>query len=174
MPCARMSRLVKEPDAERVALNRWQFDDEHGERFDVLVANDRARREKAYELAARVYARHDYVEQQRRWYCSDFDFDPATFVVLVEDGCGAAAATASLVFDSEAGLPCDEAYHDRLIGPRSGSRRFAEVVRLAVDARFSHSRALLTALFDCVSIYARRAADQDDLIIEVNPRHQAF
>jgi hypothetical protein len=166
------ARLALPEHDRRIGLMRWDLVDEHGRDFTVRVASTGETRERAFRLAGRVYARLGYGEEGPN--CSAFDTDPAAFTALAVAADGADAGTISLYFDSPRGLPCDAIYHDRLAPLRDQGRRLVEVARLAIDEPFTRSKALLVALFQCISIYARRVMRFDDLIIEVNPRHVSF
>ena len=139
----------------------------------LLVACDRATRQRAYALAHRVYQSCGYLppEAKNGWAVSTHDAYPQTVTLLVEDAQGHEVATISLVFDSPAGLPCDEIYAGELSLLRAQGRLLVEVTRLAIAEEFSHSKTLLVRLFNFIYIFARRVRGFDDFVIEVNPRH---
>jgi hypothetical protein len=88
---------------------------------------------------------------------SKFDAQLSTLVLLIQDSCGREAATVSLVFDSPAGLPCDEVHGAELAPLRAQGRRLAEVTRLAIDPAHAGDKTLLVQLFNYISVYGRRA-----------------
>jgi hypothetical protein len=96
------------------------------------------------------------------------------FTLLAEDENGEAVGTVSLVFDSPAGLPCDEVYPAELNAFRAGGRRLVEVTRLAMSADRGRSKLLLVHLFEFIYIYAWYVRRFTDFVIEVNPRHVEF
>jgi hypothetical protein len=168
------SRLSLPAHDRSHGLPSWEFQDQQGRGFSLQVAGERGQRARAYALAQRVYARLGYVEDEQGWNCSSFDADPSAFTALVSADGGSDAATISLYFDSPRGMPCDEVYGDLLVDLRRQGRRLVEVSRLAIDEPFAQSKQLLVALFQGISIYARRVARFHDLIIEINPRHVSF
>ena len=140
--------------------------------FRTLVAADLTQRERAFRLAYRVYRESGYaLETQAGRIISKFDAEPSTLVLLIQDSKGREAATISLVFDSPAGLPCDEIYQAELAPLRAQGRRLVEVTRLAIDQAFAGTKTLLIQLFNFISVYARREESGTDFMIEVNPRH---
>jgi hypothetical protein len=141
----------------------------------IIVASTQAIRERAYRLAYRVYRAEGYVSEDRTcMLVAPFDAQPETFTILAEDSHGRAMGTVSLVFDSPKGLPCGEIYQDELNPLRSEGRRLAEVVRLAVDKSYPHSRMLLIRMFNFLAIFSRRVRKDTDFVIEVNPHHVEY
>jgi N-acyl amino acid synthase FeeM len=140
--------------------------------FRTVVAADLTQRDRAFRLAYRVYRDCAYVpETQAGRLVSKFDADPRTLVLLVQDSTGRDIATVSLVFDSSAGLPCDEVRGATLAPLRAQGRRLVEVTRLAIDYAYAGDKALLIQLFNFMSVYARHEEGSTDCVIEVNPRH---
>jgi hypothetical protein len=142
--------------------------------YSVLVASDRKTRRRAYALAHRVYRQRGYVDNNDGLIVSPFDVNPETLTLLMQDEHGRDAATITLVFDSEDGLPCDEIYGAELDALRAKGRRLVEVTRLAIDEEYRNSKTLLIRLFNFVYIFARRVKGFDDFVIEVNPRHVTY
>ena len=161
------------------ALGRAAWDvagaDEQESGFRILVASDRATRQRAYALAHRVYRVCGYAPEHTGERCvSPSDARPATLTLLVEDREGREAATISLVFDSPEKLPCDEIYSEELDSLRAKGRRMVEVTRLAISDEHAHSKTLLVRLFNFIYIFTRRVRGHDDFVIEVNPRHVTY
>ncbi len=143
-------------------------------RYRILVASDRATRERAYRLAHRVYQRAGFASHEERWCVAPYDARMQTMTLLIEDENGKECATISLVFDSSAGLPCDEIYHEEAATLRAQECRLAEVTRLAIDESCAGMRDLLLHMFNQCYIFARLVRGQSDLLIEVNPRHLGY
>jgi hypothetical protein len=159
--------LADEPSESPAA---WDSDE-----YRLRVASDRSSRERAYQLAYRVYRQKGYVPADtNELIVSATDALPETLTVLVEDANGREAGTISQVFDSESALPCDEIYGPETDGLRSQGRRLVEVTRLAIDEAHAHSKTLLTLLCNVPFAYGWRVAGCSDLVIEVNPRHVAY
>jgi hypothetical protein len=153
----------------------WQVKSERdsGE-FSIVVASDRATRERAYRLAQRVYSSRGYVSNEQAMIVSDRDADSDTITLLAQDDAGRDAATITLVFDSPSALPCDEIYASELNGLRAQGRQLVEVTRLAISEQHQHSKMLLVRLFNYIYVFARRVKGFDDFVIEVNPRHVTY
>lgn len=149
-------------------------DQEGTEPIHILVASDREKRQRAYALAHRVYHKRGYVESGDGMVVSPYDADPRTLTLLAVDDQGRDAATLTLVFDSENGLPSDEIYSAELQALRAQGRRLVEVTRFAVSEEHQYLKSLLVRLFDFVYVFARRVKNCDDFVIEVNPRHAPY
>jgi hypothetical protein len=142
--------------------------------YQMLVASDLATRRRAYALAHRVYQGRGYVSGDESLIVSPYDASPQTLTLLAQDENGVDAATITLVFDSPAGLPCDEIYGNELNTLRSQGRLLVEVTRLAINEDHQHSKTLLVRLFNFIYVFAKRVKGFDDFVIEVNPRHTNY
>lgn len=143
--------------------------------FRVRVAADRRTRERAYQLAFRLYLERGYVSaSQEARIVSAFDLHPDTLTLLAEDINGQDLATVSLVFDSARGLPSDEIFGEELGALRARNLRLVEVTRLAISDAYGPSKALLIALFNLCFVFGRRVMNFDHSVIEVNPRHVKY
>ncbi|MCK6470284.1 MAG: hypothetical protein L6R28_00945 [Planctomycetes bacterium] len=144
-------------------------------RFTVRVAGDLSSRLRAYRLAYALYRQKGYVaEDQRAMVVEPYDAQAQTFTLLAEDEGGRAVGTVSLVFDSDARLPCADLYGEEVATMQAGGRRLAEVTRLAVAPDCGGEKQLLVRLFNLAYVYARRVMGCTDFVIEVNPRHAPF
>jgi len=172
-----VSQVLRAMTAELERAMTWNVPAEVDGRPDyrVRVCADRETRERAYHLAYRVYREKGYVPPNaREEIVCGYDARPETLTVLVEDSRGQAAGTTSLVFDSAAGLPCDEIYGPEVAELRSHGRRLVEVTRLAISEDHARSKMLLTLLCNVPFAYSMRVGGCTDLVIEVNPRHVAY
>jgi hypothetical protein len=153
----------------------WSVPAEAGEpAFKILVAADRATRERAYRLAHRIYSECGYAAEDEAAMCiSPYDAQPQTLTLLAIDDQGREAGTLTVVADSPEGLPSDEIYKSELDELRARKRRMVEFTRLAIDSEYAHHRALLVHLMDFASVYTR-ALSFTDIMIEVNPRHATY
>src|SRR4051812_34238502 len=120
------------PITERIAIARqpfaWQLEpDEHGRRFDLLLATDRETRDRAYRLACQVYQAHGYARPGLERLVWPYDAEPTTLTVLIVDGDGLPVATATLVYDGDGGLPCDRLFPAEMACLRERGRRVLEV-----------------------------------------------
>lgn len=179
-PARRRSAISQALRAISADLNSepasWDlFDDLQSDKsFHIQVANNRETRQRAYTLAARMYSSCGYCPENVKCLVNNYDVDPKTMTLLVEDENGRDAATVTLVFDSSTGLPADEIYHAELDGLRAQSRQLAEVCRMAIAKEYQRSKFLLVRLFNLIIIYCRRVCGFDNIVIEVRPPHASY
>jgi hypothetical protein len=154
----------------------WDMTEENTppHRFQIRVASDRDSRERAYRLAHRVYRERGYCDGETQFLATPYDADPGTFTLLAQDQFNRDAATMTLIFDSGAGLPCDEIYGSEINLLRQSNRRLVEVTRLVIADEFQHSKLLLIRMINFIYIFSRRIKGFDDFVIEVHPRHAAY
>lgn len=163
-----LSALTEGPASEGFAGN------EAGH-LHMRVANNLCAREKAYRLAYEIYRKKGYIAKDGTCKMATIhDAQPNTVTLVAEDTKGHAAATLTLVYDGDDGLPCDEIFERDLVPLRRQGRRIAEVTRLAIADGHARSRILLVRLFNWAYIHARRIMRSDDFVIEVNPRHVKY
>lgn len=157
-------------------IERWTLGESQRaeDRYQIVIATDRQTRERACKLAYRVYHRCGYVENASGMVETPYDNLPGTCVLLIQDTKGEAIATATVVLDSERGLPSDEIYGPELDEMRRQGRKLSEVVRLAIADEHCHCKQLLISLFNFVYLCAHLVRGADDFVIEVNPRHVAY
>jgi hypothetical protein len=105
--------------------------------------------------------------------------DPATPVLLPERSAtleatlnGRTCGTLTINFDGPEGLQADTLYPEELARLRRQGD-VCEFTRLALD-RSACGREVLCALFYMAYAYAHRLRKVNHLVIEVNPRHEAF
>jgi len=134
--------------------------------FKIRLANTQSRRSQASYLIERRYAWRGYSVGD----CSDAT--PSRITIAAHDA-DSTAGTVTVGLDSPAGLFIDGLYGEEADSLRSEGARLAEFTRLAIDNNVN-SKPLLAALFHIAFIYARRIHRCTHLLIEVNPRHEAF
>lgn len=143
--------------------------------FDLRIATTREDLEGAVRL---VY--HNYIEKGycrlnphgMHFYLHDVQPETRTLVAVRD---GVVVSTATLVFDSPLGLPSDQLYRRENDALRAGGRRLAEISKLSSD-RHCDKDALraLVQLFRLVYLLAFRLRGIDDLVILIEPHHEAF
>lgn len=175
-PCRRSSSAVSQAlralESEVVrTTDKWAYTDRNGCAYRIFPAIDKRDRERALNLTRRMYQQCGYVSSDAA-PCPVSD--SSTFTLLAETENGEAVGTVSLVFDSPAGLPCDEIYRDELSSLRIDGRRLVEVTQLAMSPEHRGSKLLLVHLFEFIYIYASYIKRFTDFVIEVNPRHVPF
>ena len=162
---------VEQGKSEEIAAGT----EEHDAQCRIIVASNRAARERAYALAYRVYRRSGYATEGDRGLCvSPFDACAQTLTLLAQDSAGNDHATISLVFDSAEGLPCDEIYRPEVDALRARGCQLAEVTRLAIEQTGAEAKSLLLQLFNQCYIFARIVRNASDLVVEVNPAHVKY
>ncbi len=130
---------------------------------------------QAYKLVYRNYLRAEYIDphpSEMRYSAFNVLPQTSTFVAKLRDS---VVTTASIVFDSPLGLPMDLIYHDELDDLRRAGARLAEVTMLA-DRRRAGMRTIpsLLQLFKLVLHYTLRQEHVTDVVITINPSHDAF
>jgi len=130
---------------------------------------------QAYQLVYKNYLKSEYVDphpSEMRYGAFNALPSTATFVAKLNDEI---VTTASVVFDSPLGLPLEAIYHDEVEGLRAEHLRLCEVTMLA-DRRRLGFRALpsILNLFRLILRYALTFEKTTDVVISVNPSHDAF
>lgn len=143
--------------------------------IDLRIATTREDIEGAMRL---VY--HNYIEKgycrlnphELHFYLHDIQPETRTLVAVRD---GVVISTATLVFDSPLGLPSDHLYRRENDALRAGGRRLAEISKLSSDRRLDkHTLRVLAQLFRLVYLLAFRLRGGDDLVILIEPHHEAF
>jgi len=130
---------------------------------------------QAYQLVYRNYLRSEYTDphpSQMRY--SVFNILPET-ITLVARLNSAIVTTASVVFDSPLGLPLETIYSQEVDQLRREGCRVCEVVMLS-DRRRAGMRTIpaILQLFKLVFHYTLTHHQTTDVLITVNPSHEAF
>lgn len=86
---------------------------------------------------------------------------------------GMTVGTATIGFDSAAGLLADADFKDVIDGYRMQGGRVCEITKLAM-APAANTRKTLASLFHAVFMYAHIKHRCTDMFIEVNPRHRRY
>jgi hypothetical protein len=148
--------------------------------MEFRVARTREELEAAFSLVHREYCKRGYVEDgdsSLRVILHNALPQTATFVALDEGG--RVRGTATVVPDSQLGLPMDECYRDEMTFLRERGK-VCEIVMLALETgqnperteRRSASPAVFR-LFKVLVDYARLVLEADFICVAVNPRHEA-
>jgi len=86
---------------------------------------------------------------------------------------GMTVGTATIGFDSAAGLLADTDFKDVIDGYRMQGGRVCEITKLAM-APAADTRKTLASLFHAVFMYAHIKHRCTDMFIEINPRHRRY
>lgn len=133
--------------------------------FKIRMASSRGTRDAASLLLKKMYSWRGYAIEPSGAH------DPGKLTLTAETE-GRTVGTMSLCFDSDAGLPADENFRDRLDELRAQNRRLCEPSRLAIDKDMP--KRVFAALMHISYIHSHRILGYTDYVIEVNPRHAAF
>jgi len=146
------------------------------EDLQVRPAQSRSELEAAFHLVYKTYLSKGLIEPSRNeMRFSIFHAFPET-VTFVSVLRGTVIATATLVADTEAGLPMDKIYHEELQELRESGRQLAEVTMLA-DRRNNNLRRTIPMLFLLMKRLfdrTRLELEADDVCIAVHPHHADF
>lgn len=135
--------------------------------FTVQLWDERSAPACAAHLVQEAYARLGYLSTERTAH------DPHTdSVTLNAIQAGTTSGTLTINFDTPRGLQAEALYRDEVAALRADGQ-VCEFTRLALDRR-SAGREVLCALFYMAYVYAYRIKGVGNLVIEVNPRHEAF
>ena len=151
---------VEDPDSRRLTT------EPQTNLFKVRLANTQERHSQASYLIQRRYAWRGYAVGEHATSA------PSRITIAAHEN-DATAGTVTVGLDSSDGLFVDGLYSQEADRLRDSGRRLAEFTKLAIDNNV-HSKPLLAALFHTAFIYARRIHRCTDLLIEINPRHDAF
>ena len=130
---------------------------------------------QAYRLVYRNYLRSEYIDphpSEMRYTVFNALPKTATFIARLRD---AVTTTASVIFDSPLGLPLEAIYHEEVDELRRNNARLCEVTMLA-DRRRAGMRTIpaILQLFKLVFHYTLRFEKTTDIVITINPSHEAF
>ncbi len=165
-------------------MNSYSFGTE--DEYRVLVAAERAARERALSLVYGVYLATGLTEpRESRMQLTIHDALPDTTSFLVERSADAdsepsAVASLTLIPDGELGLPLDAKARQALDALRSGGHKLVELAKLATvgatEKKGGNRRApreeIVLHLFKLAYLTALKAEGATDLIITVS-KHQA-
>lgn len=142
---------------------------------DYRIASNKTELKKAYRL---VY--ENYIEKQfcrldiHKMRIFLFDALPETRTFVGVKG-GEVLATATLVFDSEIGLPSEGVFPDRLKALRDDGKRLVEFSKLSSRRDLGvASMKVLPQLFRSCWLYALKIAKMSHAVIMVEPPHVPF
>lgn len=137
------------------------------QKFNVRMVNSNGLREAASVLIRKMYSWRGYSMEH-----PPLDGSAPNRMTLLSDTGGHTVGTMTLCFDSDAGLPADENFRDRLDQLRNLGLRLCEPSRLAIDTHVP--KRVFASMIHISYIYAHNIHGYTDYIIEVNPRHAMF
>lgn len=149
--------------------------------IDYRVARTKEELEKAYLLVYNEYLKRNYICQssaELRLSIHNALPSTSTFIAVLENEI---FSTATIVADSELGLPMDETYHEELSQLRKQNKKLCEVTMLASNTSLftegvsmmlnSKKMFLVFNLFKLIFDYAIQYLKLDCICITINPKH---
>ncbi|MCP5271904.1 MAG: long-chain N-acyl amino acid synthase [Burkholderiaceae bacterium] len=136
-------------------------------RFKIKAAEQESRRSLIGGLLRSRYAWRGY---QSVSLAASQTLDRFTLVALDDEQ---PLGTITVAFDMGKALGADDAFRTELNELRAAGVKLCEFTKLAVDPTTATKR-VLAALFHVAYIVAHRVRGFDQLVIEVNPRHQRY
>lgn len=167
-----------------VALNKTIYSSQMSEpiidqsaklEFKIKIANTLEERDAVFKLGYQTYLTKGYIKKnaEERLIC-DYDFNPETVILIVQDKQKNIAGSVTLVFDGSMVLPAKKVYGKELNEIKKLSNRTAEFCRFVISPDFRHSKEILVLLFNYAAIYINSVKKYDGIAIEVTPRHKNY
>lgn len=157
-----------------IIRNKVRIKEDWANEFTFKVATEKDELEQAYKLLHDVYLQEGYSDQQRDSLRLNVHQTHPHTVTFIGKKKEKVAITMTLYPDSILGLPMEKLYGRELNRLRSKGRRLGEVGALASDPSFRRMAATLPFFINkTMFLYAEQYLGLDDLVITVNPKHQA-
>ena len=145
----------------------------HEGQVHVKVADSEADQAAADRLIAERYAWRGYLDQSEASEVSTSASARHSCFTLLAFRKGSAVGTLTLGIDAPAGLVIDEANHEVVDGLRRIGRQVVELRRFAVRDD-GNSKMIFANLFLSAYRIGRLLHRATDVLIEINPRHEAY
>lgn len=145
--------------------------------LEVRPAVSRRELEEAYRLVYDTYLDRGYIQRsESRVRMSVYNALPETVTFVAVTPLELVMASATLIRDTEIGLPMEDIYSSELQELRDAGRRLVEFGMLAHRRRDNPHRPipLLMLLMKRLFDYAWFVVEADDICIAVHPRHADF
>ncbi len=143
--------------------------------FTVRIANTLEEREEVFKLGYQIYLEKGYIrENANQWLVQNYDFDPETVIIIVQDQDKKIAGSVTLVFDGCSKLPVESIYEDELKALRASGSKMVELSRLIISPEYRNAKEVLVLLYNYLAIYTHHIANFNAFIVEANPRHKNF
>ncbi|HEY8555411.1 MAG TPA: GNAT family N-acetyltransferase [Burkholderiales bacterium] len=139
----------------------------------VRLTTDPEEIHAANELVCGNYINEGYWDTKEPFLNNPHMYSPMRTVFVAEQD-GRILGTASIVQDSERGLPADKFQPQIMRQLRTGQRNIAEVSALAVDKDYGDRAALVLYLFKYVYQYSFYYAGIDYFVVVPTVRHAPF
>lgn len=129
---------------------------------------------QANQLINRNYIEEGYWEGDEENVSSNkYLNSPMRHVIVFMNG-NAVAGTASVILDSNLGLPADRFEPGALDNVRLGKERIAEISALAIDKSYRNARSMLMLLMRFIYHLSYHYLQVDRLVVVCNPKHIDF
>lgn len=143
--------------------------------FTIKVANTLSEREAVFRQSYQIYRNKGFIgENSQELLVRNYDANPNTLILIVQDKNKNVIGSATLVFDGYSALPAEKIYSEELKILRGQNEKIAEISRLVIEPNYRNSKEILVMLFNYLYIYSYYVKNYTCLAIEVNPRHSAY
>lgn len=143
--------------------------------FTIKAANTLEEREAAFRLAYLVYLEKGYIkENTTKMLVQNYDSNPETVILIVQDKDKNIAGTLTLVFNGTTKLPAEKIYNQEISALKNKGEKMVEISRLVINDQYRSSKEVLLLLMNYLAIYSYHVKNYTSLIIQVNPRHKTY
>ena len=143
--------------------------------YNIKIANTLNEKESVFRLAYQIYLEKGFIQENaQEWLIRNYDFNPSTVILIVEDQESNLVGSVTMVFDDFSTLPAEKIYFEEIKKLRTTSQKFVELSRLVINPDYRNSKEVLVLLFDYLAIYSYHVKNYRNLIVEVNPRHKNY
>jgi N-acyl-L-homoserine lactone synthetase len=167
-----VSKAIRRSKTAIMAKETYQV---NSSEFTIKIANTLNEREEVFKLAYQVYLEKGYTEANaQEMLIQDYDANPDTAILVVKDKNNKIAGSVTLVFKNELCLPSENIFSEEISSLELTDKKMVEISRLVIDSNYRNSKEIILLLFNYLSIYSYRNRLYTHLIIQVNPRHEAY
>lgn len=143
--------------------------------FTIKVANTLEEREAVFALAYKVYLEKGYINSNaNEWLVQEYDANPETVILIVQDKAKNIAGSVTLVFDGNSKLPTEKIYGEEIQTLQDAGSKLLELSRLVINPDYRNSKEILVLLFNYLAIYSHHVKNYNGIVVQVNPRHKTY
>lgn len=128
---------------------------------------------QANQLLTKNYVNEGYWKGEKDISGSTHLNSPMRHTVVITNG-NVVVGTASVILDSNLGLPADRFEPGALDSIRSNNEKIAEISALAIEETYRNSRSVLMLLLRFIYHLSYRYLQVERLIVVCNPKHIGF
>jgi N-acyl-L-homoserine lactone synthetase len=155
--------------------NNLLLDSSKTKEFTIKIANTLQEREAVFRLGYQIYLEKGFIKSNtQEWLIQQYDFDPETIILIVQDQEKNLVGSVTLVFDGATQLPAEKIYGKEINRLKNPGNKLVELSRLIINPRYRNAKEVLVLLFNYLGIYSFQIKNYTSLIIQVNPRHKNY